>query len=250
MGTTRLLGCDFASLDVEQATSLILGRPPNAPFGYVVTPNADHLVRLSRLPGLDAVYRAAWLRLLDSRVVARAARMVGLSAPAVCPGSDLTACLLKRLPPHTPVTVIGASTATLGRLGLSHAAHYAPPFGFIRDAEAIHMAVRFLLAHPSQVTFFAIGSPQQELLALAVRASGRASGTGLCIGASLSFLSGERKRAPRVLQLAGLEWAHRLTEEPSRLWRRYLLDSPRVFQLLWRARGSAAGADAAIERPG
>ena len=234
--STTLLGLDFADLSVESATSLILSRPPDAPFGYVVTPNADHLVRLSRLPGLDAAYRAAWLRLLDSRVVARGARMVGLPAPAVCTGSDLTACLLSRLPPHAPLTVIGASAATLARLGLPHAAHYDPPFGFIHDAEAIGMAVRFVLAHPSQVTFFAVGSPQQELLALAVRASGRASGTGLCIGASLSFLSGERKRAPRVLQLAGLEWAHRLTEEPTRLWRRYLLDSPRVFQLLWRAR--------------
>ena len=34
------------------------------------------------------------LRLLDSRVVALAARLVGLPAPHVAPGSDLTALLL------------------------------------------------------------------------------------------------------------------------------------------------------------
>ncbi len=233
---TQLLGLDFADLAVDRAAALILARPADAPFGYVVTPNADHLVRLSHSPGLAAAYRAAWLRLLDSRVVARAARMLGLPAPTVCPGSDVTARILATLPPAAPITVVGASDATLARLGLSHAAHYDPPFGFIHDTAAIDMTVRFVLAHPARLTFVAIGSPRQELLALAVRATGRATGTGLCIGASLAFASGELARAPAWMQMAGLEWAHRLSREPRRLSRRYLLDSPKVFQLLWRAR--------------
>jgi N-acetylglucosaminyldiphosphoundecaprenol N-acetyl-beta-D-mannosaminyltransferase len=233
---THLLGLDFADLTADLAATHILARPPDAPFGYVVTPNADHLVRLARAPALAAAYRAAWLRLLDSRVVARAARMLRLPAPTVCPGSDLTARILARIPRGTPVIVIGASVTTLARLGLSHAAHYDPPFGFIHDTAAIDMAVRFVLAHPSRLVFFAVGSPRQELLALAVRASRRATGTGLCIGASLAFASGETARAPAWMQTAGLEWAHRLACEPRRLSRRYLLDSPKVFQLLWRAR--------------
>src|SRR5271157_1187425 len=224
---THLLGLDFADLRADRAAALILARPADAPFGYVVTPNADHLVRLSGAP---------CLRLLDSRVVARAARMLGLPAPTVCPGSDVTERILALLPPEARVTVVGESDATLARLGLSHAAHYDPPFGFIHDTTAIDMTVRFILAHPARLTFFAVGSPRQELLALAVRATGRATGTGLCISASLAFASGELARAPAWMQTAGLEWAHRLAREPRRLSRRYLLDSPKVFQLLWRAR--------------
>jgi N-acetylglucosaminyldiphosphoundecaprenol N-acetyl-beta-D-mannosaminyltransferase len=231
-----LLGLNFADLSVPEAAAAILSRPAGAPFRYVVTPNAEHLVRLSRLPGLSAAYRMAWLRLLDSRVVAGAARARGLAAPTVCPGSDLTSAILARLPPETPVTVIGGTGTALARLGLSHAAYFDPPLGFIHDRAATIEAVRFALAHPAHLTFLALGSPRQELLALALQMSGRATGTGLCIGSSLAFASKELPRAPAWMQAAGLEWAHRLACEPRRLWRRYLLDSPKIFQLLWQER--------------
>ncbi|WP_237216772.1 WecB/TagA/CpsF family glycosyltransferase, partial [Falsiroseomonas oryziterrae] len=59
-------------------------------------------------------------------------------------------------------------------------------------------------------------------------------GTALCIGASLLFLSGEERRAPRPLQRAGLEWAWRLAQDPRRLARRYLVEDPVLLSLLWR----------------
>lgn len=45
--TIRLLGLEFADLDAEAAASWLAQRPATAPFGYVTTPNADHLVRLA-----------------------------------------------------------------------------------------------------------------------------------------------------------------------------------------------------------
>jgi N-acetylglucosaminyldiphosphoundecaprenol N-acetyl-beta-D-mannosaminyltransferase len=59
---------------------------------------------------------------------------------------------------------------------------------------------------------------------------------GLCIGASVEFLSGAKRRAPRWMQRAGLEWLYRLLSEPRRLWRRYLVKGPRVFKLWWAGR--------------
>ena len=92
----QLLGLEFADLDAAAAADLFASRPASAPFGYVTTPNTDHLVRLHRRPELWPLYQNAMLRLLDSRVVALAARLVGLTAPCVAPGSDLTALLLAR----------------------------------------------------------------------------------------------------------------------------------------------------------
>jgi exopolysaccharide biosynthesis WecB/TagA/CpsF family protein len=59
------------------------------------------------------------------------------------------------------------------------------------------------------------------VVAAALVKRGRATGIGLCIGASLLFLAGEERRAPRWLQGAGLEWAWRLAQDPRRLARRY-----------------------------
>jgi hypothetical protein len=135
----HLLGLDFAELTLEGAAQWIESRPDNAPFGYVVTPNADHFVRLSRDPALAATYRGALLRLLDSRVVAKAARGLGLPAPPVVTGSDLTARLLARLPRHAPVTIIGLRP------------EHNPPPDFERDRSAMRRPFRPRPSRPARV---------------------------------------------------------------------------------------------------
>jgi exopolysaccharide biosynthesis WecB/TagA/CpsF family protein len=97
-------------------------------------------------------------------------------------------------------------------------------------------AVEFVLAHPARFVFLAVGSPRQEMLADAIRATGRATGVGLCIGASLEFIAGARRRAPRWMQHTGLEWLHRLVGDPCHMTRRYLLDSPAILPILLRER--------------
>lgn len=236
----RLLGLDMADLTLEQAARLIERRPAGARFGYVVTPNADHFARLLRDPALAAIYQAALLRLLDSRVIASTARLAGLPGPPVVTGSDLTARLLEVLPVGERVTIIGLRAVHVGalraRYGLAAPAHHDPPIGFDRDPAALRAAVRFVCDNPARLVFLAVGSPRQERLAAALQATDEATGTGLCIGASLDFLAGAARRAPGWMQQARLEWLHRLASDPRRLARRYLRDDPPVLAMLLRER--------------
>jgi N-acetylglucosaminyldiphosphoundecaprenol N-acetyl-beta-D-mannosaminyltransferase len=239
--TVRLLGLDFAATDAATAAAALAARPADAPFGYVVTPNADHLVRIARDPGLLPIYQSSLLCLLDSRVVGRAARLIGLPTPPVATGSDVTASLLRHhLLPGERVTIIGLRAQDLptliGACDLAPPAHYDPPMGFDRDPVEITRTVEFVLAHPARFIFLAVGSPRQERLAAAIAATGRATGVGLCIGAGLEFLTGAQPRAPRWIQRAGLEWMYRLAQSPTRLARRYLIDDPPIFALLLRER--------------
>jgi N-acetylglucosaminyldiphosphoundecaprenol N-acetyl-beta-D-mannosaminyltransferase len=243
-----LLGLAFADLTVAAAATRIAERPADAPFGYVVTPNADHLVRLSRDPALRTIYRQAELCLLDSRAVCGLSRLFGLTAPGAVPGSDLTAHLLAHhLRPNERITIVGLSPdwlpALVARCGLATPAHHDPPMGFDRDPVAFASAVAFVRNNPARFVFFAVGSPRQEYLAAAIAAAGDATGTGLCIGASLEFLAGARRRAPRFMRLMGLEWLFRLAADPRRMVRRYLIDSPAVIALLLKQRltGGPAG---------
>ncbi len=247
IGTAQLLGLTFADIALEAVAAAIAARPVDAPFAYVVTPNADHLVRLGRDPSLRPVYLGAWLRLLDSRVVSGLARMCGLAAPAVVPGSDLTAMLCARhIRREDRVTIVGMRPDWLPALeagcGLAPTAHYNPPMGFDRDPAEMAKAVAFVLANPARYVFLAVGSPRQERLAAAVAATGRAVGTGLCVGASLAFLAGAERRAPVWMRQRGLEWAFRLGSDPVRMARRYLLDSPRAVPMLLRERAARRAA--------
>jgi len=243
----RLLGLEFDALDLAGALRAIAARPADAPFAYVVTPNADHLVRLAREPDrLGPLYHGAWLRLLDSRVVARLARAFGLPVPPVVPGSDLTAALLapadreaaSAIAPGERVAILGMTpeqVATLAaRTGLSAIAHHDPPMGFERDPAAMEAALRFVERAEARLTFLAVGSPRQEMVARRLAERGQARGTALCIGASLLFLIGAERRAPLAVQRAGMEWLWRLAQDPRRLARRYLRDDPAILALLWK----------------
>ena len=96
--------------------------------------------------------------------------------------------------------------------------------------------VEFVEGCPAGVYFFAIGSPQSEVVCAMVAERHRARGVGLCIGASLEFLTGAKSRAPRWMQRTGTEWLYRLASEPARLWRRYLVEGPQIFLIWWRWR--------------
>jgi N-acetylglucosaminyldiphosphoundecaprenol N-acetyl-beta-D-mannosaminyltransferase len=237
-GPTRLLGVDFDPLSPAEVLSRIAARPIGAPFAYVVTPNADHLVRLARdFARYQPLYDGAWLRLLDSRVVARLARLFGQPVPPVVTISDLTATLVRAAAISGEwVTILGltrvAAQELVTRTKLRFV-HYDPRVGFETHPDSLEQALHFIEDNPSRLVFLAVGSPRQEIVASALAARGIAVGTGLCVNASLEFLAGAERRAPILMQWAGLEWAWRLAQNPRRLWRRYLVDDLAIVRLLW-----------------
>src|SRR6202012_6165723 len=123
------------------------------------------------------------------------------------------------------------------KYGLTNVAHYNPPMGFIKDPAAVEECLQFIeRASPFRFCFLAVGSPQQEVIAQALRARGAARGLALCIGASLNFITGLEKRARVVMQKMGLEWLYRLLEDPKRLARGCLVRSPRRWAYRRRSR--------------
>ena len=233
----RLLGLEFANHPLPEVAARLAARPADAPFAYVVTANSHQLVRLSQEAEMRPLYEGAWMRLLGSRVVFKLCRMLALPSPAVISGCDLSAHLLAReIDRDEPEALLGLcpdGVASLkARTGLRRVDHHNPLAGFQNDPAAFEKALRFIETHPARFTFLAMGAPQQCLLADALRQRGRATGTGLCIGEGLLPLTGQERRAPRAVQQMGLEWAWRLAQDPKRLARRYLVESPAIVGLL------------------
>jgi exopolysaccharide biosynthesis WecB/TagA/CpsF family protein len=210
-------------------------------YGFVVTPNVDHLIRLHDDASFRDIYREASFILLDSRVAAAILRLSKAVRFPVCPGSDLTAALFSSVIHSSDrIIMIGGSAEqarTLAqRYGLADLRHYEPPMGFIRDHEAVERCLRFVEgASPFRFCFLAVGSPQQEIVARELGRRGHARGLALCVGASLNFLTDVERRAPRWVQRTGLEWLYRLLRAPRRLAYRYLVRGPRFFAQLSRS---------------
>ncbi len=234
----------FDALSEAQIVEALRARRAGDAFAYLVTPNVDHVVRLARLDRAGPEHRAyagaRWC-LCDSRILARLAAMRGIDLPVV-PGSDLTARTMREIMgAGDRLCLIGGDATTAAALGAIRPdvtiVQHIPPMGLRDDAVARAGAARFAAEAQARFVLIAVGSPQQELLAADIARLPGASGTGLCIGASVDFLTGRTRRAPHWMQRASIEWLHRLLSDPVRLWRRYLVAGPRIFWLAWRWRG-------------
>ena len=207
-------------------------------FGYVVTPNVDHLIRYHDDPRFQEQYANASYVLLDSRFLSHIFRAAKGKRIRVCTGSDLTARLFSQIIAPTDCIVLIGGDEEQARLlaqtyGLKSLHHYNPPMGFIRDPQEVETCLRFAEAHsPFRFCFIAVASPQQERIAQLLKRRRLARGLALCIGASINFMTGRERRAPLWMQRSGLEWMYRLALDPRRLARRYLVRGPRVFSLL------------------
>ena len=234
---TTPLQLPFDDYDLERFTQLAANFGANQ-FGYVVTPNTDHLIRYHDDAHFRALYADAQFILLDSRFLSYLFKLVrGVSLP-VCAGSDLTASLIKNvINPNDQLILIGATEQQAQVLReqfkFTRLQHYNPPMGFIKDPLAVETCLQFIEQNsPARFIFIAIGSPQQEIIAQHIKQRGRTQGLGLCIGASINFLTGEERRAPSWMQRMGCEWLYRLIQDPRRLAKRYLVRGPRIFVLL------------------
>lgn len=101
---------------------------------------------------------------------------------------------------------------------------YCPEYGFERDPAASERALEAVRAAAPDILFVGLGSPKQENWIAANRAACRAK-LSIGVGTSFSFISSHVPRAPRWMQLIGLECCYRLVQEPGRPWKRYLIDN-------------------------
>lgn len=227
------LGCRFDTGSIDEAMDSILAETGEH-FKYIVTPNVHHMVKLLDNPAtLRPLYERAWRVFCDSRVLSRLARCSGLRLPVIT-GSDLTARVIARAAEQgLTIALVGPTPAARAALerrypGLKVVLH-TPPMGFITSEHEIQKCVDFVVNAQASLAFLAVGMPQQEILAGHLANHPQARGVGLCIGASIDFLTGKQHRAPVWIQKAGLEWLHRLLSDPRRLASRYLLECPRIF---------------------
>lgn len=239
---SEFLGVGFDPLSADQALVRLAQVTSETPYSYVVTPNVDHVVRLHdeehAEQRLKTIYDDADLCLCDSKVLQLLGRLRGVRLPVV-PGSELTALMFKRLVRRGDRIAIVGGDAALPRslrekyTGVEFVQHCAP-MGLRGNSAARRVAAEFIAGSGARFTFIAVGSPQQEMIAAEAKTIAGATGTALCVGAGLDFLTGRQKRAPRLARSLGLEWAHRLFSDPRRMWRRYLLEGPRVFVIAYR----------------
>jgi N-acetylglucosaminyldiphosphoundecaprenol N-acetyl-beta-D-mannosaminyltransferase len=211
--------------------------------GRVFTPNVDHVVQAEQDPRFRAAYDEVSLSLVDGKPLLWAARLLKTPLPEKISGSDLIWPLMRRAAErgHRVYFLGGAEgSAELAKQKLLEQLPMLKIVG-VDDArvdvngaaECQRLVLERITAAKPDLLLIALGAPKQEIWSYEQRM--RLPGiVSVGVGASLDFIAGKVRRAPRWLSDAGLEWAYRLAQEPRRLAHRYLLRDPQFFAIIAR----------------
>lgn len=178
----------------------------------------------------------------DGLGVSLAARMRGERFPENLNGSDFTVQLLKLSAARGWGVFLlggepGVAETAADRLSqrIEHLRIVGTCHGFTGERDDL-LAQRVRDAG-TELLVVAFGSPRQETwIDRNLKATGALIGVG--VGAFLDFSAGKVVRAPRWMNVLGVEWCFRLLQEPRRLWRRYIVGNPVFLLRAWRDRNS------------
>lgn len=238
----EIMQLPLCALRMGEVVDLISDSVMRREGGWVVTPNLDILRRWSREASFRELVAEATLFTPDGAPLVWASHLQGTPLLERVAGSDLFTALCKRAAERgISVAFIGGNpgVADLARErlqqlhpGLHVVATLCPPLGFESSQEEMQKITEFVIANPAQIFFVGLGSPKQEQLINQIKSLSSQS-WWLGVGVSFSFVAEDVRRAPYWMRRLGLEWLHRLAQEPKRLARRYLVDGiPFLFKLL------------------
>jgi N-acetylglucosaminyldiphosphoundecaprenol N-acetyl-beta-D-mannosaminyltransferase len=252
----HLDGTGFDRITEDEVVSVVREAIDAGRGGRILTPNVDILRQVHADRAVRTYLEDADLVVADGMPLVWASKLSGTPLPERVAGSNLIWSLSRGLARDgRSVFVVGGSPAAKGikdgaaraadRLagncpGLRIAGTLSPSFGFEREEQSYTDLCRTIVGAAPDLVFVGLGFPKQEAVITRLRAElSRAWFIGC--GTAVNLVAGDVERAPRWMQKTGLEWAHRLGTEPSRLTGRYLKHgAPYAVRLL---AGAAARRD-------
>ncbi len=227
MKTTPVCGLQIACHTLLELKDELVARASQGKGGWIVTLNLEMVSRAARDGEYRRLLEAADVVIADGMPIVWASRKKHPEQPIPerTTGADLTRLLIQ-LPLR--VSIIGGEdpAKALDHLGVPLGDRIQIYSGKVSASpDGVEDMAKLLALHDPQVVFLALGVPKQDILALQLR-SRFPKALFLGVGGSFELISGQKPRAPGWMQAWGLEWLFRLTREPKRLWRRYLLLYP------------------------
>ena len=241
--TVELMGMRIAETDSSGLLDHVFTALGEGRGGWIVTANLDILRRSVLDSDCRALYGAADVRVADGMPLVWAARLAGSPLPERVAGSTLTSALAERAEREgRSIYLLGGDEGAaegcrrvleerhpeLVITGTSSPRVSAPASW--KEAEAIARVI----PADTDLILVGLGSPKQEQL---IQKLGQRFPRAwlMGVGITFSFIAGDVQRAPVWMQRAGIEWLHRMSQEPGRLARRYLIEDLPFAALLFGA---------------
>lgn len=240
-----LLNTYVNNLDMSEAVSAIESMIKDEGKHYVVAINVDVVIKIEDDTYLKKITDSADMVLVDGKPLIWISNWYKKPVKAKISGSDLVPVLCKKAAKKGyTVFIIGGKDGVADKAkkrlekkypSIQIVGTYAPPFGFEKEEiELMKINQMITEVHPD-LLIVCFGCPKQEkwIYENYQRYDAKVS---VCAGATVDFLAGNVKRAPKWMSNHGLEWFYRFLQEPKRMFKRYFVDDMKILKLVRKYR--------------
>lgn len=241
------MGIHIDNMDAQEIIDHVSKCIKNKKPVQIVGVNVDQIVRVNKNDLSKRIFQEAELVFIDGKPIKWMCTLLGRPAKERITGPDLMELICKENARNNlRIFLLGAAEGVAKRCGevlakkypgIIIAGSYSPPFGFEKDKEELNHINKILKESHSDILFVGMGSPKQDIFIYENKQIYDIP-VSFSMGAAIDFIAGNIKRAPRWMVNCGLEWVHRILQNPKRLWRRYLVDDmdiiPMFFEELFK----------------
>jgi N-acetylglucosaminyldiphosphoundecaprenol N-acetyl-beta-D-mannosaminyltransferase len=231
MDRKRLIGCNISLGSYSSfVESIIKQAATGEEFFYICVANAHMMIEAHQSSSYEAIINNAGLVTPDGIPLTWALKFLyGIKQERVAGMDLLPDLLIAAEKKKIPIAFYGGTEEMLNITkeyfektypNMIVANMYSPPFRPLTAEEEIKV-IEMLNDSGARLIFVVLGCPKQEKWMASME--GKINAVLIGIGGALPVLVGIQKRAPVWMQKKGLEWFYRLSQEPGRLFMRYLV---------------------------
>lgn len=244
----KILGSRVDPTSYSEATTQVLTWTSEFIGRYICVANVHMIMEAFDSPEFQSIVNQADLVTPDGMPLVWSLRAIGFLNQQRVYGPDLTLCIARAASEQgIPLGFYGGDAGALQKMTitlktyfpeLKIAYQYSPPFRSLTSEEET-VIVSEIINSGARILFVGLGCPKQEMWMFEHRE--KLPLVMLGVGAAFDFIGGTKQQSPAWMQKIGLEWLFRLSQEPGRLWHRYLYQNPRFVwhmtrQLLMKKR--------------
>lgn len=224
-----ILQTNINVINMEHTITYIFENIERLSGNYICVSNVHTTVMAFRDEKYREIQNSGAMALPDGKPLSIVSRMRGWQEAERVPGPDLMPRIFEESVKYGYTHYFyGSTEETLAKLRgkilkeypeLKIAGMYSPPFRKLNEQEEKEIIEKINESHPDFI-WVALGAPKQEIWMHDHK--GKVEGLMIGVGAAFDFMAGTVERAPEWMQNLCLEWLFRISQDPKRLFKRYL----------------------------
>jgi N-acetylglucosaminyldiphosphoundecaprenol N-acetyl-beta-D-mannosaminyltransferase len=230
----NVLGVKVSAVNMRSAVTIADQWLHTGRFGYICVTGVHGVMEAQRDPSLRKIINSSIMNLPDGMPMSWVGRHQGFGNMDRVFGPDFMSeiCRLSLTRDYRhflyggPPGIAGTLQEMLKTTfpGLQIVGTYTPPFRPLNHQEEEELAAQIRDSRPD-IVWVGLSTPKQERF-MAQYVSLLRVPLLVGVGAAFDYHTGRIRDCSPWIKRAGLQWLHRLLQDPKRLWRRYLINNP------------------------